>query len=861
MTNQQQQQHIDPFNRSVITSSSAHGNETVNSSTTTLSNSNGTSTPTPIPTLQSSQRTSDDDRKTFEEVDHLKDHSLEKGDHRRESDPDSEEPLSRRGSFGDEVVMESGFRGYLVVFGGFLVILAFIGYVSIYGIFQSKYNEIYGARGQTASSISFVGSLASGFQFGFTIIAGPAMNRFGHKIILWLGCIIGSLGLLLASWCTELWQLYLTQGVMFGIGASFLNIAATAIPPLWYDKNRGLAMGICFCGAGVGGLILGFVIPALINAVDIYWTLRIFAIFHFVCTAFAAIVMRAPRQLSGPPVEVKREVMNWSILKDGGFILWILAAVLFGFAYVIPFAYVPSFAKDVVGLDSNVQGGQLLAIMSGANAIGRILIGIAGDRLGAIPVAAVSFIAAGASCFIWMFSTTHGALIGFSIVYGFFSGAFFTMIASITANIVGLNDLGSGLTIIYLVNTPGNLFTLPIAGRIFENAGNYKAMIGYNAAMYLAGGVVLFSLLAYHHCTKRVRPQTKKYIADLALFALSQAAFYYAFKYIISSMDPLKTKKKDAHEKSAKVLDRLGHRDIKLNEYEQVIASEVIHPEDIKVDFDQIGGLDPIIRSLRESVILPLNHPALFTSASGLLGAPKGVLLYGPPGCGKTMLAKALAKESGATFINMHVSTLTDKWFGESNKLVAALFSLAHKMQPAIIFIDEIDSFLRERRSNDHEITSMMKAEFMSMWDGLTTGEDTRIIVLGATNRPNDIDSAILRRMPKRFAIKLPSEEQRMNILKLMLAKTKIDPNFDFRKLVQKTAGFSGSDLKEACRNASMLPLREYLRGKGSDTKGALDGVVLDREEVRALRLSDFFQHDSNEESSSHVILEQTDLD
>ncbi|KAG0316437.1 hypothetical protein BG000_004861, partial [Podila horticola] len=121
-----------------------------------------------------------------------------------------------------------------------------------------------------------------------------------------------------------------------------------------------------------------------------------------------------------------------------------------------------------------------------------------------------------------------------------------------------------------------------------------------------------------------MQPQTKKYIADLALFALSQAAFYYAFKYIISSMDPLKTKKKDAHEKSAKVLDRLGHRDMKLNEYEQVIASEVIHPEDIKVDFDQIGGLDPIIRSLRESVILPLNHPALFTSASGLLGAPKG---------------------------------------------------------------------------------------------------------------------------------------------------------------------------------------------------------------------------------------------
>ena len=101
-------------------------------------------------------------------------------------------------------------------------------------------------------------------------------------------------------------------------------------------------------------------------------------------------------------------------------------------------------------------------------------------------------------------------------------------------------------------------------------------------------------------------------------------------------------------------------------------------------------------------------------SSSSLLGAPKGVLLFGPPGCGKTMLAKALAKESGATFINIAASVLTNKWYGESNKLVAGLFSLARKTQPSIIFIDEIDSFLRERTKGDHEVTGMMKAEFMT---------------------------------------------------------------------------------------------------------------------------------------------------
>jgi SpoVK/Ycf46/Vps4 family AAA+-type ATPase len=127
-----------------------------------------------------------------------------------------------------------------------------------------------------------------------------------------------------------------------------------------------------------------------------------------------------------------------------------------------------------------------------------------------------------------------------------------------------------------------------------------------------------------------------------------------------------------------------------------------------------IGGLDPIISSLRESIIYPLLYPNLFTSSSSLLGAPKGVLLFGPPGCGKTMLAKALAKESGATFINIAASVLTNKWYGESNKLVAGLFSLARKTQPSIIFIDEIDSFLRERTKGDHEVTGMMKAEFMT---------------------------------------------------------------------------------------------------------------------------------------------------
>ncbi|KAK9457327.1 P-loop containing nucleoside triphosphate hydrolase protein, partial [Dipodascopsis uninucleata] len=325
-----------------------------------------------------------------------------------------------------------------------------------------------------------------------------------------------------------------------------------------------------------------------------------------------------------------------------------------------------------------------------------------------------------------------------------------------------------------------------------------------------------------------------------AIVTISSCAMYYLMSTFLDSYkmpgNPVAAKKSDDALK--KILSRKPGIEKDLDSYEKALMAEVVCPEDISVSFEDIGGLDEIISELRESVLYPLTIPDFFASNSPLLQAPKGVLLYGPPGCGKTMLAKALAAESSATFINVKISTILDKWFGESNKIVAAIFSLATKLQPCIIFIDEIDSFLRERQKNDHEATAMLKAEFMTLWDGLTT--QGRVLVLGATNRPNDIDTAFLRRMPKRFAVKLPGAPQRRRIIKLLLKGTQLDESFDLDMVVTKTNGMSGSDIKEICRDAAMVPAREYFRLHYNDGRPLNSTPPPKDQKMRPLQTNDF---------------------
>ncbi|KFK29023.1 hypothetical protein AALP_AA7G078600 [Arabis alpina] len=299
------------------------------------------------------------------------------------------------------------------------------------------------------------------------------------------------------------------------------------------------------------------------------------------------------------------------------------------------------------------------------------------------------------------------------------------------------------------------------------------------------------------------------------------------------------------------------------NEFEKRLLSDVIPSSDIGVTFDDIGALENVKDTLKELVMLPLQRPELF--CKGKLTKPcKGILLFGPPGTGKTMLAKAVATEAGANFINISMSSISSKWFGEGEKYVKAVFSLASKIAPSVIFVDEVDSMLGRRENpGEHEAMRKMKNEFMLNWDGLRTKETERVLVLAATNRPFDLDEAVIRRLPRRLMVGLPDAPNRAKILNVILAKEDLSPDIDLGGVASMTDGYSGSDLKNLCVTAAHRPIKEILEKEKREREAALaEGKVppalLGSSDIRALNMDDF--RDAHERVCASVSSESVNM-
>lgn len=291
-----------------------------------------------------------------------------------------------------------------------------------------------------------------------------------------------------------------------------------------------------------------------------------------------------------------------------------------------------------------------------------------------------------------------------------------------------------------------------------------------------------------------------------------------------------KDEEEEARNQKERDADGSAHKGSKVLDQALIerIENEILQRKP-QVRWDEVAGLEFQKSTIMELVIWPLKRPDLFR---GVRAMGKGLLLFGPPGTGKTMIGKCIASQCDATFLSISAASLTSKWAGEGEKMVRALFEVARNNVPAVIFIDEIDSLLSQRSDTEHEGSRRIKTEFLVQLDGADTDKEERILLVAATNRPQELDDAARRRLERRLYIPLPETSARRTIILGAIAD--ISHSLDSAQIdaiCERCAGYSGADVSNLCREAALGPMRD-LRGQDIQT------IRVD--ELRSVTFEDF---------------------
>ena len=240
-----------------------------------------------------------------------------------------------------------------------------------------------------------------------------------------------------------------------------------------------------------------------------------------------------------------------------------------------------------------------------------------------------------------------------------------------------------------------------------------------------------------------------------------------------------------------------------------VILSETSGDKKSGITYEEVGGLRAEIKVMREIVELPLRHPELFTRLG--VEPHSGILLYGPPGCGKTLLAKVLASESEANMFSINGPEIMNKYYGETEARLRDIFKEAKENSPSIIFIDEIDAIAPKREEAYGDVEKRVVAQLLALMDGLT--DRGNVIVLGATNRPDSVDPALRRpgRFDREMEISVPNADGRLEVLQIHTRGMPIGDDVELKMLASELHGYTGADMKSLCREAAMKSIRRYL--------------------------------------------------
>jgi SpoVK/Ycf46/Vps4 family AAA+-type ATPase len=275
---------------------------------------------------------------------------------------------------------------------------------------------------------------------------------------------------------------------------------------------------------------------------------------------------------------------------------------------------------------------------------------------------------------------------------------------------------------------------------------------------------------------------------------------------------------------------------------------ELIMMEKPNVRWEEVVGLDPAKKAVKEAIVYPVQRPDLFP-----LGWPRGILLFGPPGCGKTLLAAAVATEIDATFVSIDAASIMSKWLGEAEQNVARLFGSVRKSategKPSIVFIDELDS-LMGKHQNEVGGEIRVRNQFLKEMDGIVDkGKNLHVYVIGATNKPWDLDWAFIRRFQKRILVPLPDHHTRLMMFKLYTSTLQLATDVDLHELARISEGFSGSDIRDVCQSAQLKIIGEFFETGQANNKQA---------KPRVLTMDDFRQ--TLEERKPSVSLDMLSL-
>ncbi len=237
------------------------------------------------------------------------------------------------------------------------------------------------------------------------------------------------------------------------------------------------------------------------------------------------------------------------------------------------------------------------------------------------------------------------------------------------------------------------------------------------------------------------------------------------------------------------------------------MVSDTIIYEKPNVRMSEVAGLEDAKQAITDAIIAPMKHPELF---KGEARQPwRGILFYGPAGCGKTLIAKAVASEVNATFFNVSAANIVSKWLGESERLVKSLFEMARMNQPAIVFIDELDSVGGARSGDDVGGERRLKTQLLTEMQGLASDSEDRVTVIGATNLPWEIDFALRSRFEKRIHVPLPNHIARKQIFEIHMEDIEVDDDVNYGEMADLSEGYSGRDISVICREAAMEPIRD----------------------------------------------------